>query len=113
VTYDSRWPAPPKPEVELTRNETPISDVPPGQERARFLQQLSERMGIEGADIDRPFGEITNPLGALECVSLAEAIWKVELGPRSGTVSEVGGLVTGFATLRALISAAEEAASGE
>lgn len=109
MAHDS-WPKPPKTEVVLTRGEARISDVPPGQERVEFLRQLSELFAIEADQIDRPFHEVIDDLGALECVAIAEAIWKVELGPRSGTVSEIGNMVTGFPTLRALIAAAEDAA---
>jgi hypothetical protein len=109
MAHDS-WPKPPKTEVLLTRSEARISDVPPGQERIELLRQLSERFRIEAADVDRPLREVVDDLAALECVAIAEAIWKVELGPRSGTVSEIGDMMGAFPTLRALIAAAEEAA---
>lgn len=107
---DESWGAPPKTEVQLMRGQARVEPVPPGQERAELMRQLADVMGITSADLDRPLVDVTDGLGALECLALVEAIWNVELGPRAGTVSEIGGLVTGYPTLAALILAAEEAA---
>jgi hypothetical protein len=50
-------------------------------------------------------------IGVIQCVAVAEVVWRVELGPRSGTVSEMGELAYEWPSLRALIDAAKAGAA--
>jgi hypothetical protein len=98
--------------VSLTRGEMTVGARPPGTSKEQhFLREVEQSLGLDTSALSAPLEEIMDELGVIECVAMAEAVWGVELGPRSGTVSQIAELAYEFPTLRALIDAAERAAS--
>lgn len=100
---------PPGVEVSITRGSIPIGAPAPGTSKEeQFLAEIRTSLGVDASDLDRPFEDFLDELTVVECVAVAEAVWGVELGPRTGTVSEVAGLAYEWPTLRALMNAASK-----
>jgi hypothetical protein len=97
-------------EPTFTLGRVEMAEVVPGTERLRFFAELSNTMSVDVSDPDRPLGELMDELEVLECILIAEAVWRVELGPRSPSVAQAKALVGKFPTLHALVEAAEAAA---
>src|SRR5688500_9366928 len=108
VTRKPTGKAPPDVSVSLSRGAMTIGERDPGTSREQqFVREIQKQLGIDPSDLDRELEEFLDELTVVECVAIAEAVWGVELGPRSGTVSEIAGLAYEWPTLRALIDAAE------
>jgi hypothetical protein len=95
--------------IRLERLEVQVADRPTGvSEDELFFAEIA-RFGMGEDDLDRPLTGRFDAIRVIEIVAVAEAVWKVELGPRSGSVSEVGELAYEWPTLRALVDSAKAA----
>ena len=85
--------------------------APPGEERAKFLEEAGVVLGKPAGEIDtgkdltRDYG--CDPFDVSECAQAAEVIWRVQLLPNPMTADDIDDLPARFPTLDSIISAAE------
>lgn len=98
----------------IIRGRAPLPTVPPGSERQTFLAAAARALevSVDSLDLAAPivarYG--ADELQVYECVQRAEDIWRVQLLPERIPVPDFEAALEPFATLEAIIGAAEAAA---